>query len=178
MKYSWAFTFVGLALITGIQSSRLVAADNDTSHSPAFKITLSTENDTVASGKPVQVKVTVTNVSEKRLTLVRNAVRDRGGFDYKFEVRNQEKDSPVPETRLHRAIKGRDDAAFRTSETPVSGSLVFSDMKPGQSITDTVDLSRLYDLAAPGKYVIRARRVDRQSGETVKSTPITITVIH
>lgn len=176
MKCKCALWAIALLLMAYIGSPRTLAADAGTSHDSApFKITLSTESASISSGHPVELQVTLTNISGKDLTIVRNAVKDRGGLDYKFELHKEGTDIAVPETRLHRALKGREDETFRTSETPMTGSLVFSDLKPGQSLTDTVDLARLYDLTAAGKYVVIAKRIDR-NGELVKSNALTITV--
>src|SRR5919198_813761 len=97
-------SFVALSLLIAVHNSWLVAADNNQhSGGTAYKITLSSDSNTVPSGKTVQVKVTVTSVSGKDITLVRNAVRDRGGIDYKFDVRNVSTASTVSETPLNRA---------------------------------------------------------------------------
>ena len=52
-------------------------------------------------------------------------------------------------------------------------------VKPGESLAGSQDISRLYDMSRPGKYVIQAsRRVsDTKDAYVVKSNKVTVTVI-
>jgi hypothetical protein len=52
-------------------------------------------------------------------------------------------------------------------------------VKPGQSIAGSQDISRLFDMSRPGKYVIQAsRRIsDEKDSDVVKSNKVTVTVI-
>jgi hypothetical protein len=57
------------------------------------------------------------------------------------------------------------------------GSNVLCTLKPGESVTDVVDVGTLYDLSTPGVYTIRAGRTDGQIKTFVQSSPITIKVV-
>ncbi|MBV8902997.1 MAG: hypothetical protein JOZ22_05115 [Acidobacteriia bacterium] len=80
------------------------------------------------------------------------------------------------DTPFGRALKGREDPTRLTAATPLTGSLVYLEMRPGQILTDSVNLSRLHDLTQPGKYVIQAKAFDIESKRMVESNKITVTV--
>ncbi len=181
MKYSWNFVFI-MALLSSVSAVVIFPqTQGDRSKSkaenapPAIKLTLKAVHDTVQTDSPIEVEVIVTNVSGQVFTYVKQAVADPGGFDYKFDVRN-EKGSTPPDTRFRRALKGREDTDYLTPETPLQGSLVYRELQPDQTLTNTVNVSRLYDFKEPGKYTIRAKAFDNKSKTFVGSNSITVTV--
>lgn len=78
---------------------------------PAIELTLDAVHDLVQSGSPVEVKVTVTNISGRVFLCKRQAVTDRGGFDYKFDIRD-EKGSVPSDTKFHHTLNMRGPLMF------------------------------------------------------------------
>jgi hypothetical protein len=64
-------------------------------------------------------------------------------------------------------------------ELAPSSAILERILKPGESIAGSQDISRLFDMSRPGKYVIQAsRRIsDEKDSEVVKSNKVTVTVI-
>jgi len=132
-----------------------------------FTVTISIENSTVKADSAVTIDINLKNTSTQQ-TLTLN-----GGFDAstpeldmgnQFEVRD-DRGQPTP---------GRE----RDSRTPLEMTPLFHTLRPGESFTEHEDISRLYDLRRPGRYVIRVSRViPKELGKgSVKSNSITLTV--
>ena len=49
-------------------------------------------------------------------------------------------------------------------------------MKPWETMTDRVNVSKLYDLTQPGRYTIQFQRLDPETKTFVKSNEITVTL--
>lgn len=49
-------------------------------------------------------------------------------------------------------------------------------MKPGETMTDRVNVSKVYDLTQPGRYTIQFQRLDPETKTFVKSNEITVTL--
>lgn len=49
-------------------------------------------------------------------------------------------------------------------------------IKPGRELEENLDLSKLFDLTAPGSYKVLIHRVDRQSNVMVKSNVVTFNI--
>ena len=49
-------------------------------------------------------------------------------------------------------------------------------LHPGRTYKDQIDLSKLFDLSAPGKYQISVHRVDRQTNVIVNSNTVTLNI--
>jgi hypothetical protein len=180
MRYLRPFIFLLAALLVTLVStlfSQGIAGPRGYAKNapPAIKLTLKAQHDVVQSGSPIKLIVTLTNISGHVFTYVRQAVVDHGGFDYKFEI-HDEKGAAPPDIKFRRARKGREDPAELTPETPMRGSLAYMQLQLSQSLTDTVNISRLHDLRRPGKYNISATAFDNASGTFVKSNTITVTV--
>ena len=64
-------------------------------------------------------------------------------------------------------------------ELAPSSAILDRIVKPGESIAGSQDISRLFEMSRPGKYVIQAsRRIsDEKDSEVVKSNKVTVTVI-
>jgi hypothetical protein len=64
-------------------------------------------------------------------------------------------------------------------ELATSSAILERTVKPGESLAGSQDISRLYDMSRPGKYVIQASRPvsDAKDAYVVKSNKVTVTVI-
>jgi hypothetical protein len=133
--------------------------------------------DTVTAGSPVFVETTVTNKSEDFYMWVENDV-DQAGSRFQANVRDAEGKVP-PETKFgfyhDRPIDvGRVIGTTGVDWRYLDRSGVCFTFKAGASLTDKVDVSRLYNLDAPGTYTIV---LSLTALPAVKSNPVTVTVV-
>ncbi|HEY2822693.1 MAG TPA: hypothetical protein VGJ06_16735 [Candidatus Acidoferrum sp.] len=132
-----------------------------------FTIVISTNVQTIEVASGVWIRVNLTNTSSRSLDTSAN-ISDLTGTDpnFIFDVRDSDGNSVPkrvyehPELATGRAILGR---------------LI----KPGASLTEDQDISRLYDMSHPGAYVIQ---VSRRASEfkkdgVVKSNKITVRIV-
>ena len=128
-------------------------------------IAISTPTPSVSAGSDVWVDVKLTNHSHENLD-ESGSISDRTGRDpyLVFEVRDQ-----------HGEL-----AAKRVYEHPelASGSPVNRYLKPGETLMEQLNISRLYDITKSGSYVVQVSR--ESSGGlhcgVVKSNKITFVV--
>ena len=128
----------------------------------------------VKAGSELKVSIVLTNLTDKELILdLDNGSREE--FDYTIHVLGKDGQEPS-ETRYLRAVKGEDtvDPASKT-ELIVVGSNGFRAVKPGETLTHTIDLNKLY-LLKPGQYAVQVERFEDESKTHVKSNKITVTV--
>jgi hypothetical protein len=170
------FLPVALLILT-VQCLPLFAkqATPNQSPPPAISLSIAGLENSIKTGPPIKVEATITNESNADVSLIFNAVEDRGGLDYSVSVKNEHSAVP-PDTKFGRALKGLTNPALRTEETPVDGSIFFTDLKPRGQWTDTIEISKLFDLTQPGKYSIQLSRFDDVSHSYVKSNVVTITI--
>lgn len=146
-------------------ASLLLTQTNVFSAKQPFEITISSTTPTVAMGSPPEITVTLKNNSGRALdTSTAWSSATRVDPNWRFDVRDAE----------GRAVPRRVYSRFALG----FGSVVFSAVKPEQSVTDHVDLSRLYVFNKPGKFRIQvSREIPRENGGgTAKSNVITITI--
>jgi len=130
-----------------------------------FTLVISTDKPVVNVGSDLSIMAPLTNDSDRDLD-TSAIVSSRTGIDpnYLYDVRDSA-GNPVPR---------------RLYEHPelATGSAMFSDVKPDESVTLVHDINRLFDFSKPGKYVIQvSRRVpDPKKGVLTKSNKIVITV--
>jgi hypothetical protein len=152
---------------------------------PRFLLTATMPVTTVHVGTPILVDFALTNTSDRLLWL--HFERSRGPvFEEKLrqidvEVRDSEGNS-IPETEFGKTIQGRsvrqpDRAAHdkpgvgRGGRTGVDGAL-----PPGETLRETSDLSKEFDLRKPGTYTVRASRKDI-AGQAIYSNQITFVLL-
>jgi hypothetical protein len=113
----------------------------------------------------IWVKYCYTNTSDRDLDASAN-ILDAQNVDPNFHFELLDKEGrPVP-------MK-----VYSFPET-ATGHARFGTLKPGESITQSVNLVRLFELKQPGRYTVQASRLITKElgGGTVKSNTITITV--
>ena len=128
------------------------------------------------AGSAVWVDVTMENKTDHDISVYRENTVDQGGFVYKTYVWD-EKGAIVPETKFGKRIQDHDTPEERVREPYVivkSGG--DANLKPGQKITDRVEVTKLYFLLHPGKYTIQLQRFDMESKSFLKSNKVTVTV--
>jgi hypothetical protein len=87
---------------------------------------------------------------------------DQGGWIYKVAVQDQKGQEP-PKTEFSRFC------------CPIA-SLFGTPLQAHKTLTDRVNVSKLYDLSRPGKYTIQFRRLDPDTKTFVLSNKITVEV--
>jgi hypothetical protein len=126
----------------------------------------------VKSGSSVLLIVSMTNKSRHDVSVWMN----KGGGENQYEVdvrdakRNLPADTPFGERRnghVHLEM-------LNLQELIASGTCVT--LKSKKSITHLLDVSKLYELNAPGKYFIRVQTADPQTIAMVKSNTVKVTV--
>ena len=156
-------------------SPRLVRAQA----TPSISLTIGTANAAVQLGKPVIIKVVTTSVSDHDVTYWRENSSDQGGYVYKIIVHNDAGVAPA-DTELGKRFKELDNPGHNSSdvppEAPVNRSGGWFKLKPGESTTDYVDVSRLVYFNKAGTYTIRLQRFDEDRKLNVQSNAINVTV--
>lgn len=133
--------------------------------SQPFTMSLSTEKTVVKAGADVWVKVHLTNTSSRDMDLSAS-INDMIGIDpnYNIDVRDM---SGNPGAKKH-----HDHMNLAT------GHGVFRSLKAGDSVTDEINVGRLYDFSTPGRYTIQISRQISENAKdgSVKSNAIRVTV--
>jgi hypothetical protein len=121
------------------------------------------------SGAPVFFILTMKNESDDVLhfNLTNSA------FNYRTTVIDSQ-GRPVPETENFRKMKENDRPQFRHNIRNILVTL-----KPQETCQDTIEVSYLYDLSKPGKYMVRVeRKLPPELGEgIVKSNIVKISIV-
>ncbi|MGB6499412.1 MAG: hypothetical protein WBF09_20615 [Candidatus Acidiferrum sp.] len=140
-------------------------AGQGNSAKPPFKIVIAVESATIKAGSGVSINARLANTSNQPLdasgcycgpsgldSLFTWVVRDKGHLTAK-------KVYPHPELATGEVILDRV-------------------VQPGSELSGDQDISRLYDMTKPGKYVIQASRAipKEMGGGVVKSNAVTVTV--
>lgn len=156
------FSFLMLISVTvGFASGQ-----NETAKKP-LSIVITVETPIVKAGSGVSVYGRLTNTSNKPLDASGCYCGPSGLDSYlTWEVRDE---------------KGRVAAKriYPHPELATSSAILDRIVKAGESIAGSQDISRLFDMSRPGKYVIQAsRRIsDEKDSDVVKSNKVTLTVI-
>ena len=138
-------------------------------------LTIRAANRTVKVGSPVWVDVTEANNSDQMVAVGRERPQnmDQGGESFRVDVWNSKGLRP-PETAFYRKILGHltpeEKANFSASDLRTSSGIAMF-LKPGTSITDRIDIGRLYDLSIPGAYTIQVQLPGGSNKITVNITP-------
>jgi peptidyl-Lys metalloendopeptidase len=138
-----------------------------------FTLSIASVSGSIKSGDQVKINATVRNTSSKDVQLL----TDTRGTEviYRVDVKDEGAKAP-PDGKLKRDLKGLEDPAYLTPDTPTHFGVYVLTLKPGESITDPIIISKLYDMTRPGKYSIQVERRDENSYIFVKSNVITVTI--
>jgi hypothetical protein len=166
------FLVLSLLLATSCEAAPAQSAQ---STKPSFSVAVSANQRTVKSGSEIRVRIVLTNVSDKELATYQDGAT-RGELDYTIDVLDGNGKEP-PETKYLRAVRNKDAAEpGETTTLVVLRDAGMRSLKSKGTLTDILDLSKLYDLQ-PGTYTLQVERTDEESKTVVKSNKITLTVI-
>jgi hypothetical protein len=144
---------------------------------PPFSLTLVAENVTLKTGSPVWVNITLKNKSKYSISAYTEGTPDQGGFVYKADVWD-EKGSTAPETKFGGSIQGHDTPEeLRREPYIIVTSGGEGSLAPNKTVTDRIDVTRLYDLNRPDEYTIQLQRFDLESNTWIKSNKVKVRVI-
>lgn len=143
----------------------------------ATSLTIQSVSRTVKTGSPVWVDLTEKNNSDQTLPFGRAkpSTMDQGGQIYQVDILDEQGVRPTETTFYRRKLGHLTPEERAQLELPMGGGIIFF-VKPGDSITDRIDVGRLYDLNNPGKYTILVKFPVRSNQLPVQSNTITITV--
>lgn len=174
------FALMLIAVVAGVSTSVNGQEKKDSSgRYNLFPITIRAKSSTVKSGLPVWVEVRQKNNSDQIVGFGRErpVTMDQGGISFQVDAWD-EKGIRCKEKIFYRKLQHRltpEDKAQLTpeeraeyEELPLGSGFAFL-VKPGETITDQVDVGRLYDLSRPGTYTIQVRL-------PIQSNKITVTV--
>jgi hypothetical protein len=138
----------------------------------AISLTIRVKDHIVKTGLPVWVDVTEKNNSSQILSVGREnpVTMDQGGRSFIVDVWN---DAGVrsTESTFYRKMLGHLTPAEKTNAEPRNYSGFTFLLKPGETITDRIDVSKLYDLSRPGIYRIQVQLPIESNTIRVTVTP-------
>jgi hypothetical protein len=129
-----------------------------------YSLAITPRSLSVTAGDAVWVDAKITNVSDHAVLVYRaiSEDMDQGGWVYGVDVRD-EKGKQAPQTKYALSIG-------------VGGSGGYLRLDPGQTMTHSINVSKLYDLSRGHKYTIQLRRLDEETKAFVMSNKATVTV--
>jgi hypothetical protein len=141
-----------------VATKTLVVAD------PGYSITLTPPADPVRVGSPINVIVTVKNISNKEIYWE----SEFSDTAYRaFTILLTKNGSEVETTAFHRKVRSKQ----RAGDPPEveHGGSILSTVAPGKSFTFTIDLERLYQITEPGVYVLDISRLGNDHSTVVRA---------
>jgi hypothetical protein len=134
----------------------------------AVTIAISTPNTTVSIGQPVPIHVELKNVSNHEIKVERVVEQGQAELNYKVVVLGAV-DRAVPRTTYGNAAENRQ------VETV---SRVLLPLEMGQTLTDGMDLIKLFKMTKPGTYKVRVGRKwpEDKTGKMEWSNTLTLTI--
>jgi len=147
-------------------TAMLALGQNNTPKEP-FRIVIKVETPVVKTGSGVSVTGRLTNVSNQPIDASGCYCGPSGLDSYlTWEVRDDKGQLAAKRIYAH-------------PELATGSAILNRIINPGESIAGSQDISRLYDMSRPGKYVVQASRhaSDAKNSHVVKSNRVTVTVI-
>jgi len=137
------------------------------SHAPeqSLKITIVAAQNSVMAGDPIEITVTMKNISDHDVTMGKSVGNTQAELDYEIIVRGKNGEM-LNETSYKKRIK------------EAAGSWKTFTLKPGEERTETSNINKLYDLSRPGEYTVQVEKeLPASEGKgMVQSNTIAITV--
>jgi hypothetical protein len=165
MKLSLTALFLGVVAVMVCP-----AQSQDPKADQPFTINISTSNPSVKTNKAVEIKIRLTNTSNRPIDL--SEVRTHGcsmnqGYRYDIRDANGRVAEILPDIQPRTESRGR-----------VTATVKVHTLNPGEALEATADLSQCYDMATPGEYTIQLSRENSEdlTQAPVKSNKITVTV--
>jgi hypothetical protein len=148
------------------------ASQNSSRSKPGYTITVAGPS-TEKLGTPINVVVTVTNITSDDLYWSSDIGKDSSYKAFHFYLLKSEKE--VPTTFLHRKLTGTQ--KHGDPHEVAGGSSVVLAHPPGKMFDIPIDLSRLYEITEPGTYTVQVSRYDGETKSVVRSNILTIDIV-
>ena len=159
------------------------ALESTTADSPVSKVNLRAKQSSVMAGSPLWVEVTMTNSSNHDISFWKNTNHNA----YAIEV-SDETGRRLPDKRPGYR-HGRFDPTLLDPQhldpklvesgeiiKMLSGSLVCVTLKRGENLVDRVDVTKFYDMSAPGNYTIAVEGYGSVKAGAVKPNSVKVLV--
>ena len=147
------------ALSVSIIVSFLVAHAGAQAASQSFSISIASPKSTWESGTSIRLDITIENHLNKVLLLSSSRPEDRA----RSEIAVLTSDGHHVEL-LHKPQPGDGKSGLGIG------------LEPHESVSESLNLSRVFDLTKPGNYSVQLQKRDPESNLTVESNVITITI--
>jgi hypothetical protein len=166
-----------------VGSAQCPAIDSQSGDSPTIKINLPGRESRAKSGTPLWVEVIMANPLDHDISFWKSTNKN----SYPIEV-SGETGKALPDKRPG-FRHGRFDPALLNSKhldpklvdsgeivRMLSGSLVCITLKPGESFVERVDVTKFFDMSAPGNYTIAMEEIGPSKAGVVKSSSVKVLV--
>ncbi len=172
-----ALLFPALLMPVGARSVQTEQAAKTTQPAqdmkPTFSIKITAVEDAVKSGSEVAVKFILTNTSNHEISIP--WIMRRGG-GIKLDVRDGQ-GKLVRGIKEYIAEKNKGSGRSHPSRAVINaGSVAAVHLRPGQTTSEDLFVSDMYDLHQAGTYTIQVQRTDDESKTIVSSNTIAVTV--
>ncbi len=141
----------------------------------ALSLTISATEAVVPSGSPVKVNIIMANTSDHQMLLWVMDAAERAGKVYRADVWDDNGDT-LPDTRMNRILKYNLAGCSNPCPKILGGHGDYLALKPGETSSDQIDLTKLYDFSQPGRYHVQVERAGEDNKTWIKSNTITVTV--
>jgi hypothetical protein len=142
---------------------------------PPFSVTLNAPDKDLKSGAELHLLVTIKNTSDHDIPFITNGGPPADdGYRYKVEVVKADAHEAPPSALVIEMRSGK-------KLVVTHGNNIGRKLKPGDSLLDQIDVTKLYDLSQPGIYTISVTRpLEPYQGlgkGAVRSNTIAVTVV-
>jgi hypothetical protein len=139
-----------------------------------WSTTIRMDEAVVKAGSKIRLLIDSKNTSARAI-LVWEESKNPRIIDMQFRtyVRDENGNAP-PETKWGRTARTGKDETGR--EILMTGGYYEHYVQPGESTTDVIELSGLYDLSQPGSYTVHIERSDDKGNVVFKSNIVTFAV--
>jgi hypothetical protein len=174
----WNKLFTALVLLFAPICFGQVAADTANGKpvpaNPSFSITVDPPGAPIHPRSPINVTITVTNITDKEIWWSHG--REEDSVYRAFALLLMKDGREVETTIFDRTITDR----LRPDDPPVdpgSGSSILLPYPPGKMFVMTIDLTKLYEITEPGTYTLNVRRIENHNKTIVRAKPLTLDIV-
>ncbi len=167
MRIQFRLFLAGVVVVTGAVAWAQVSP----TQKPAISLTISAAQQTLKAGTVLNVKAALVNNSDQNISLWWGSGE---GVPYSVEVRRIQDQKLASETRPG-LIRNHHIALSELTPQELNRSGASFTLKPGESSNEDFDVSKYYDLTAPGAYTVQliTPQIPEIKGE-FKSNVVTI----
>ncbi|MBO0861839.1 MAG: carboxypeptidase regulatory-like domain-containing protein [Chloracidobacterium sp.] len=141
------------------------------SHAPeqSLKITILAAQNRVKAGDPIEIAITMKNLSDHDITMRKWAGNTQAELDFGIIVKGNN-GATLNETRYKKGVN--------RGIGSIAGSSRLLTLNPGEEITEKSKINKLYDMSIPGGYTVQVEKeLPASEGKgMVKSNTITVIV--